>query len=107
MEPVIIRMPSEKYVSKRKQYGWRQKAPVSFRTHSEDGISLLDALHGNVHNLLDRHEPILTGCGDKVSYHIHVCDFRMPFHIHNPTTTHPSPDLPALVVSYANGDANN
>ncbi|KAI0092987.1 hypothetical protein BDY19DRAFT_400901 [Irpex rosettiformis] len=72
VEAVVMTVPYERYTSKRKQYGWRQKSTVYFRTETSEGIPLLDALHGNVHNLLDRHEAILTGCGDKVSYHIHM-----------------------------------
>ncbi|KAI0768410.1 hypothetical protein BC629DRAFT_1442448 [Irpex lacteus] len=72
LEAVIVEVPYERYTSKRKQYGWRQKSTVHFRTEAGDGIRLIDALHGNVQHLHDRYEPVLTGCGDKVSYHIHL-----------------------------------
>ncbi|KAI0697263.1 hypothetical protein BC835DRAFT_1305292 [Cytidiella melzeri] len=65
-----VQVPYQPYTSKRKQYGWRRKAPIFFETDIGKGISLMDALHGHVHGLVDRHEPILEGCGDKVSYHI-------------------------------------
>ncbi|KAI0344858.1 hypothetical protein BDW22DRAFT_1355025 [Trametopsis cervina] len=61
----------EPYASKRKQYGWRRKESITFQSDLGQGISLTAALHGESQGLVDRHEPVLAGCGDKVSYHIH------------------------------------
>jgi len=71
-ENVLAIIPYEPYMCKRKQYGWRRKPSLFFRTDMSQGILLTDALHGQSQNLQERHEPILEGCGDKVSYHIHI-----------------------------------
>jgi hypothetical protein len=85
--PVLVPeiAPFELYRSKRKQYGWQKKPVVRFRTNACEGISLTDALYGQTHDLLGRYDPVLEGCGDKVSFHIHVRDFLHP----SPASSHP------------------
>lgn len=65
-------VPYEPYCSKRKQYGWRRKDPIVFDTSGSVGLSLENALHHQSRGLEDPYDPVLDGCGDKVSFHIHV-----------------------------------
>lgn len=68
----MLIVPYEQYASKRKQYGWRRKPVIQFRTHGSAGICLESALHHRSPGLESPHEAVLEGCGDKVSYHVHV-----------------------------------
>lgn len=68
----MVTMPCEPYISKRKQYGWKRKDPIVFYSGGSLGLCLETALHHQSRGLEKPFEPVLDGCGDKVSYHIHV-----------------------------------
>lgn len=69
----MVTVPYEDYTSKRKQYGWKRKDPIVFYTAGTLGISLENALRHQSRGLEDPFDPVLQGCGDKVSHYINVC----------------------------------